>query len=105
MKYNRIEGALDYMKTDKPLSECTGGDFLASRRRKLFFGPERRRRTHEELVARGRRVKVIDDDVDEPMSISDELKALGYSGYYREECDGTITRIIPLDEHGNREDI
>lgn len=105
MKYNRIEGALDYMKTDKPLSECTGEDFLASRRRKLLFGPERRRRTHDELVARGRRVKVIDDDVDEPMSVSDELKALGYSGYYREDCDGTITRIIPLDEHGNREGI
>ena len=93
------------MKTDKPLSECTGEDFLASRRRKLLFGPERRRRTHEELVARGRRVKVIDDDVDEPMSVSDELKVLGYSGYYREDCDGTVTRIIPLDEHGNREDV
>lgn len=93
------------MKTDKPLSECTGEDFLASRRRKLLFGPERRRRTHDELVARGRRVKVIDDDVVGPMSVADELRELGYSGYYREECDGTVTRIIPLDEHGNREDI
>ncbi len=93
------------MKTDKLLSECTGEDFLASRRRKLFFGPEHRRRTHEELVARGRRVKVIDDDVDEPMLVSDELKALGYSGYYREDCDGTVTRIIPLDRFGNREDV
>lgn len=93
------------MKTDKPLSECTGEDFLASRRRKLLFGPERRRRTHDELVARGRRVKVIDDDVVGPMSVADELRELGYSGYYREDCDGTVTRIIPLDEHGNREDV
>ena len=56
-------------------------------------------------MARGRRIRVIDDDVVEPMSVSDELKELGYSGYYREECDGTITRIILLDEHGNREDV
>ena len=105
MKYNRIEGALDYMKTDKPLSECTGEDFLASRSRTGIFAPGHKRRTHEELIARGRRVKVIDDDVVGPMSVADELRELGYSGYYREDCDGTVTRIIPLDEHGNREDV
>ena len=93
------------MKTDKPLSECTGEDFLASRSRTGIFAPGYKRRTHEELMARGRRIRVIDDDVVEPMSVSDELKELGYSGYYREDCDGTVTRIIPLDEHGNREDV
>lgn len=56
-------------------------------------------------MARGRRIRVIDDDVVGPMSVADELRELGYSGYYREECDGTITRIIPLDRFGNREDI
>lgn len=105
MKCNHVERVFGCMKIDKPMSECTGADFLASRRRTGIFAPGHKRRTHEELIARGRRVKVIDDDVVGPMSVADELRELGYSGYYREECDGTITRIIPLDRFGNREDI
>jgi len=46
-------------------------------------------------------VKHVFDDGD----IQKELIALGYSGHFIKEFDGTIMRVISVDENGYCEDI
>lgn len=134
------------MKIDKPLSECTGEEIVASRRRTGFFAPDHKypginaplernpnvdvegslfdatpeeivdscsfdgffspdfkMLTREELDARGVHVRVTHDNMSDEEYIVKELRARGYSGYYRKESDGVVTRIIPLDERGRRD--
>lgn len=92
-------------KRRKSLLEVTPDEILASRRRDGFFSPDFKMLTAEELEARGVRVAVIDDTHSCRDYVADELRARGYSGYYRKDFDGVVTRIIPLDKNGQREDV
>lgn len=87
------------------LFKATSEEILASRSRDEFFSPDCKILSDEELAARGIHIEVIDDTRSDKQYIKSELRARGYSGYYREIHDDVITRIIPVNIFGLREDL
>lgn len=89
----------------KSLFEATPEEIVDSCSFDGFFSPDFKMLTREELDARGVHVKVTHDARSEDEYIVDELRARGYSGYYRKDFDGVVARIISLDKYGRREDV
>lgn len=93
------------MKIDKPLSECTGEEIVASRRRTGFFAPDHKYPGINAPLERNPNVEVVFDDRPDEEVIAEELRRRGYSGFYKTVKDGVITRIVPADKLGRREDV
>lgn len=88
-------------KCKKALFEITAGDVESLIGCSSSFPPGFRFTRFDESLRPDSGAVILDDD----MTVEDELKLMGYSGCYREIHDGPITRIVPLDKYGRREDV